>query len=68
MTMPIQASRTVVVGQAVSLRADWQSAQRRLPTAAQLSKLPHISHGYSLTGPEKKYFVRDLAVEMPRVR
>jgi hypothetical protein len=30
------------VGQAGSLRADWQSAQRRLPTAAQLSKLPHI--------------------------
>lgn len=31
-----------IVGQLVKLRADCQSAQRRLPTAAQDSILPHI--------------------------
>ena len=31
-----------VVGQVVNLRADWQSAMRRYPTAAQDSILPQI--------------------------
>ena len=31
------------MGQDGILRADWQSARRRLPTAAQLSKLPHCA-------------------------